>query len=55
MPEDEITSPASAAETPAENPASAVPETAAKPAETRKPEPPRSVNNESSVDSTFTS
>ena len=55
MSEDEITSQASAAETPAENPVSAAPEAAAKPAETRKPEPPRSVNNESSVDSTFTS
>ena len=60
MSEDEITS--QAPETPAENPASAAPETAAtapetaaKPAEARKPEPPRSVNNESSVDSKFTS
>ena len=60
MSEDEITSQASAPETPAENPASAAPasaapEAAAKPAEPRKPEPPRSINNESSVDSKFTS
>ena len=59
MSEDEITSQANAPETPAETPVettvSAAPEAAAKPAETRKPEPPRSVNNESSVDSTFTS
>ncbi|MBQ7730460.1 MAG: hypothetical protein IJT68_01340, partial [Lentisphaeria bacterium] len=60
MSEDEITS--QAPETPAENPvsaapetAAAAPETAAKPGEPRKPEPPRSVNNESSVDSKFTS
>ena len=55
MSEDEITSQANVPEIPAENTASAAPEAAAKPAETRKPEPPRSVNNESSVDSTFTS
>ena len=56
MSEDEITSQANASENPAENTASTASETAAaKPAEIRKPEPPRSVNNESSVDSTFTS
>ena len=57
MSEDEITSQSSAPETPADHSASAAPETAAKPAgaEIRKPEPPRSFNNESSVDSTFTS
>ena len=55
MSEDEITSQAPAAETPAENTASAAPEAAAKPADARKPEPPRSTINESSVDSTFTS
>ena len=55
MSEDEITSQASASDSAAETPsASPVQEAASRPAEQKKPAPPRSTTNESSVDSTFT-
>ena len=55
MSEDEFTSQAPAPESSAETPsASPSAEAAAKPAEQKKPAPPRSTTNESSIDSKFT-